>query len=82
MHAHTHTHTRMHAHTHTSSTDLQQYSVVVDPVYQRVLMWSAREDSQHAGYRHWEHIHQGTLHTNWEWEGEIGGIQMGWEWDF
>ena len=60
-----------HTHAHTTCTDLQQYSVVVDPVHQRVLMWSVREGSQHAGYRHWQHIHQVTLHTKWEWEGKV-----------
>ena len=75
MHACTYVYTPTLTHTHTTCTDLQQYSVVVDPVYQRVLMWSVREGSQHAGYRHWQHIHQVTLHKNWEWGGEVARAQ-------
>ena len=59
---HTHTHTHTHTiyiyilaytytrvHTRSTCTDLQYHSVEVGPVHQEV-MWSVREDSQHAGY--------------------------------
>ena len=39
-----------HIHTHSTCTDLQHHLVEVDPVHQEVVMWSVREDSQHAGY--------------------------------
>ena len=81
-HTCTRTHARTHTHTHTTCPDLQHSTVEVDPVHQRVLMGSVGEDSQHAGYRHWQDIHQVTLLTNWDWEGSHnigwGGGQMGW----
>ena len=62
---HTHTHTHTHAagellrrkdtsqdQEHTTYTDLQHQLAEVDPVQQEVVLWSVREDSQHAGYRH------------------------------
>ena len=36
--------------TQSTCTDLQHHLVEVDPVHQEVVVWSVREDSQHAGY--------------------------------
>ena len=47
------THVTIHMCTHTTCIDLHQHLVEVGPVHQEVVMCSVREDSQHAGYRHW-----------------------------